>query len=465
MKKFFDGLKLFQKAYDATRHQILISLLLLLFITAIFAVLMWIAESGVNNNFDFWDALVWTFVKYVEDPADVAVSPVTLLGKIVGTLVGVLGIAIFAVPTGLIGSGLIDAMDDERHEKEIEKNYLRLRKAFRRVANKTLRVHLNTLPDKGGKNFAVMTFVPQYVPASRVQIRQGMDLKDLFEVCERYPEFRMKNLAEAMSLEDRPDDRYVVSTCAINTSYGCCIDRGSKVTIVCPVGFSDTGTGWFCYYLAKFGGFNYVCKELEVDADELDSFINLSDEPLYDKKTREEHMKAKDKYALKILDIKEKRRADFIADIKKLNRGEDSWIIMVAAHIKSSDNCTDFHFTHSRKDGAQSTLNNIETYSRMFTRFSEEMLRDLKLTSVDASQRYPFLKKNIAYRLREKEGLKCNLFSLHPSTDLMIFDIKKMLYAYRMAIIFSEELDNGKGVEQSDVKDFSSTIFGFIENQ
>jgi hypothetical protein len=138
---------------------------------------------------------------------------------------------------------------------------------------------------------------------------------------------------------------------------------------------------------------------------------------------------------------------------------------MVAAHIKSSDNCTDFHFVHSRKDGAQSTLNNVETYSRMFTRFSEEMLRDLKLTSVDASQRYPFLKKNIAYRLREKEGLKCNLFSLRPSTDLMIFDIKKMLYAYRMAIIFSEELDNGKGVDQRDVKDFSSSIFGFMENQ
>jgi hypothetical protein len=225
------------------------------------------------------------------------------------------------------------------------------------------------------------------------------------------------------------------------------------------------GTGWFSYYLAKLGGFNYVCKELEVDADELDSFFNMSDEPLYDKKTREEHMKAKDNHALMVLDEKEKRRADFIADIKKLNRGEDSWIISIIAHIKSSENPVDFHFTHSRKDGSQSTLNDVETYNRLFTRFSEEMQRDLGLISVDASQRFPFLKKNIAYRLIDKEGLKCNLFSLRPSTNLMIFDLKKMLYAYRMSNIFSEELDNGKWIERRDVEDFSSSIFGYMENR
>ena len=460
----FSGIHLFVRAYNTTKHQIGVSLKVLALVTLGFATLLFFAEHSVNEEYNFWDALVWTFVKYVEDPADIVSGPLTIPGKIIGTLVGVLGIAIFAVPAGLIGSGLMDAMETERHDKEVENNYHRLRKAFRRETNRSLRAHLNTLPDKGGKAFAKLNVVPQYVPASRVQIRQGMDIKDVFEVCERYPEFRMKNLAEALSEEDRPEDRFVVSTFPMNTSYGCCIDRGSKVTIVCPVGFSEVGTGWFSYYLAKFGGFNYVCKELEVDADELDSFYNMSEEPLYDKKKREEYVKSKNKHAIRIIEEKEKRRADFIADIKKMNRGEDSWIIMVAAQIKSSENGTDFHFAHCKKDGSQSTLNDCEAYKRLFARFDEEMKGDLGLTSVDASQRFPFISKNLAYRLQGKEGLKCSVFALRPSTQLMIFDIKKLLYAYRAASIFSEELDNGKGVEKIDAEDFASSLFGYSEN-
>ena len=277
-------MSLFVKAYQTTKHQMWASVKVLVLITFVFAILLYIAEHSVNNEFSFIDALVWTFVKYVEDPADVTTSPSTILGQIVGTLVGVLGIAIFAVPAGLIGSGLMDAMEDERHERDIADYRKRLRKTFRREMNKSLRGYLNTRPAKGGESLAKLNFVPQFVPVSRLQIRQGLDIKDIFEVCNKYPEFRLKNLAEAISDEERPEDRFVVNTFPANTSYGCCIDRGSKVTILCPTGFSEVGTGWFCYYLAKLGGFNYVCKEMEVDVDELDSFYNMSDAPLYDKK-------------------------------------------------------------------------------------------------------------------------------------------------------------------------------------
>ena len=435
-----------------------------MFVTIVFAILMWIAESRTNADFGFIDALVWTFVKYVDDPADVTSSPVTLFGQVVGTLVGVLGIAIFAVPAGLIGSGLMDAMDEERHEKEVEGNYRRLCKVFRREVNKSLRTYLNTLPDKGGAAFAKLNFVPQYVPVSRVQIRQGLDVKNVFEVCERHPELRIKNLAEAMSEEDCPDDRFVLSTFPMNSSYGCCIDRRSKVTIVCPVGFSEVGTGWFCYYLAKFGGFNFVCKELEVDSDELDSFYNMADEPLYEKKTRAQ-IPSKDKAAHAVLDEKEKRRREFLADIKSLNSGAGSWVIMIAAHLKHSENRDDFHFAYSKKDGTAPTVDDVATYGRFLTRFNEVMGQGLGMTAVDASPRFPFVSKNLAYRLRDKEGMECNVFALRPSTELMIFDAKKMLYAYSMAGVISEVFDDGKGIEPADVDDFATTGFGYAENR
>ena len=78
---------------------------MLALVTMLFAIALFIAEHSACPDYSFWDALVWTFVKYVEDPADIVSPPVTVLGQVIGTLVGVLGIAIFAVPAGFIGSG------------------------------------------------------------------------------------------------------------------------------------------------------------------------------------------------------------------------------------------------------------------------------------------------------------------------------------------------------------------------
>ena len=73
------------------------SLKVLAIVSMIFALALFLAERPSNPDYSFWDSLVWTFVKYVEDPADIVDAPVTVFGKIIGTLVGVLGIAIFAV--------------------------------------------------------------------------------------------------------------------------------------------------------------------------------------------------------------------------------------------------------------------------------------------------------------------------------------------------------------------------------
>lgn len=119
MHRLFTGFGLFGKAYRATHHEIWASLKVLAIITIVFAIAMFLAERSSNPDFSFWDALVWTFVKYVEDPADITEAPVTMIGKIIGTLVGVLGIAIFAVPAGLIGSGMMDAMSEDKREEEL----------------------------------------------------------------------------------------------------------------------------------------------------------------------------------------------------------------------------------------------------------------------------------------------------------------------------------------------------------
>ncbi len=457
-----NGMQLFGKAFRATRREIWVSLKVLALVTLLFTIAMFVAEHRQNPEFSFWDALVWTFVKYVEDPADIVEAPVTLVGKIVGTLVGVLGIAIFAVPAGLIGSGLMDAMAGEKREKELEDYRRRMHKSFRRTIDKNLRAYLNSLPDKGGEKLKKMNFVPQRIPVSRIQLRQGIDMKDIFDICRSFPEFRLKNLAEAISEEEHPEDRFVVEHYPLNRPYGCCINRQSKVTIVATSSFAECGTGWFTFYLAKFGGFNYVSKDIEVDPDELDSFYNLSDEPLYEKRPRSAYDDKKDKEAWTILDKKEFNRQAFLDDLRTLVKGEDSWVILMTTHIKSSANPVDFHFASARKDGSDSTITNELLYQKVCQQFAEIMNRDYALTSDLQTKRYPLTKNNLGYKLRQK-GILCNTFVLRPSCAIVNFDSRNLLVAFRIAQLLSEHLDAGRGITDEDAKDLSNTCFGYHE--
>lgn len=457
--KILSDFNLFGRAYRATSHEIWVSVKLLLVVTVCFAVVLFLAESTTNDGYTFWDALVWTFVKYVEDPAEIVSAPVTVVGKVVGTLVGVLGIAIFAVPAGLIGSGLMEAMDENKREKELDEYYRRVRKAFRRGANKSLRTYLNSLPDKGGEAFSRLNFVPQRIPVARLQVRQGMDMKDIFEVCRKYPDLCLKNLAEAT--ENTADDLFVVEMFPKNRSYGCSIGRGSKVTIVCPTGYSDLGIGWYGYYLAKLGGFNYVCKSIEADADELDSFYNMSEEPLYNKQTRAEYGK-NDREALKMLDRKEHMRTEYLGDIHALGGAKDSWVIILADHLKNGENTFDLHFASALNDGTGQTVQNTALYKALYEALSTMAAGEFGMPCTPQSARYPLLKKNVAYRL-QREGLQGNVFVLRPSTQLVNFEDNKLLVALRMAQVISRQLDGAKGISEKDIADFATPGYGFME--
>ena len=435
-----NGIQLFGKAFRATRREIWASLKVLAIVTIVFATAMFLAERLSNPNYTFWDALVWTFVKYVDDPADIGDAPVTVFGKVVGTLVGVLGIAIFAVPAGLIGSGLMDAMAEEKREKQLMDYRYRMCKSFRRTVDKTLRGYLNSLPDGGGEAFKKLYFVPQRIPLARIQLRQGIDTKDIFDVCQQFPEFRLKNLADAISEEGHPEDRFVVEHYPLNRPYGYAINRQSRVTIVSTSSSAENGTGWFSYYLAKFGGFNFVSKDIEVDPDELDSFYNLADKPVSDQQAT--------------------NRKAFLDDLKEMVTTEDSWVILFTAHIKSSMNKVDFHFADAKKDGSESTVIQQDNYQTLCQQLTEMLYKDYALESDLRSQRYPLTKNNLGYRLQQK-GIVCNTFVLRPSCDIINFDNRRLLIAYRIATVISHQLDGGRGIQPDDVKDFKETGFGY----
>ena len=458
MHRLFSGFSLFSRAYQVTRREIWVSVRILILVTCCFALAMYLAEHSHNADYSLWDAFVWTFVKYVEDPADIVDPPATIFGKIVGTLVGVLGIAIFAVPAGLIGTGLMEAMTDEQRETELKAFRRRMQKAFRRKADPSFRQHLGTLPDGGGEQLRVVNVVPQRVKVARMQVRQGMDLKDIIDTCREFPEFRLKNLAEARAEEDDAADRFVVEHFPLNRSYGCCINRQSRVTIVCTSSFDELGSGWFTYYMAKFGGFNYISKEVEVDTDELDSFYNLSPEPLYDKRPASAYT-AHDKEALRILGEKQRRRDDFLHDVRAAV-GSGSWVIIVTTHLKNSMNTFDFHLADSLKDASTSTISDRAAYDELCQQFAATIQLRFGLSTVSPSPRYPLMKKNLGFRIREMQP-DANSFVIRPSTDLVNFNPQNLAIAYEMAQVIGRLFAPGCGMTEADAQDLRQTGFGY----
>ena len=456
----YSGISLFKTAFMNTRRQICVSGVFLVAITCVLTVILYLAESRVDPDFGLWDAIIWPYEKYLGDPGKVVDDPLmSPIGKFIGTLVGIMGVAIFAVPAGLIGSGLTDAMDEEKREDELNGFRRRMEKAFRRSANKGLREYLNVLPDGGGEVMKALNIVPQRVKVAKMQTRQGMDMNDIIDTCNKFPEFRLKNLADAHSDEDDAEDRFVIEHFPLNRSYGCFVNRGSKVTIVCTGSFDEVGMGWFTYYLAKMGGFNYISKELEVDTDELDSFYNLSEKPLYDKKTLSEYDEKRDKEAVEILEEKQARRDEFFNDMKEVVH-DGSWVIIITEHLKTKENQTDFHFAYSQKGGANTTINDMEAYQHLFEQFDAAMKTDFGLDSVIASPRYPLLKKNLGYSIR-KDIADANVLILRPSSEIVNFNDRKLAIAYCMASVISQQLDGGRGIQPDDVKDFKETGFGY----
>jgi len=436
--RYMNAFRFLGEAFRSKKKELLVSLEFLTVITIALSFILYLVEHEVNPEIgDGWKSIVWAFAKYIGDPGKVADMPlVTPAGQVIAFLVGILGIAIFAVPIGLLSSGFLDAMDQEKRAEELKDFLGRMRTAFRRGGNKGLREYLNTLPDGGGDRFKVINVVPQRRPVSHLQVTRGMTLDDIIETCNEYDAFRLKNLTAALSDEELAADRFIVEHFPLNRPYGCCINRGSKVTIVCPTGYSEVGIGWFCYYLAKFGGFNYICKEIEAESSEPDSFFNLSPKPL---------------------DVQKANREAFLKD---LDTTASKWVIIIVEHLKDSVNQVDFHFSDARKDGSAVTVVDQVAYKAFAELFATDMKEQFDLETVTCSKRYPLLKKNLAYTLQQTHP-ETNTFVLRPSSELINFNSSNLAIAFRIAQLLSDQFDDGRGITETDLADLNAKKIGY----
>ena len=311
--RYMKAFNILSRAIKSKKQEMMVSLQFLAIVTLILSFILFFveheAQPDVYNN--GWKSVVWAFAQYIGDPGGFAETPpISFIGRLIACAIGILGIAIFAVPAGLIGSAFTDVMDDDRHEEEIKENKEKLHLSFERKLCRYTRLQI----------------APLNLSIQEIMARMRMTENDIIEAVDNSENFRIINLAATVPVDDRPVDKLAIEHFIVNRPYGCMIDRGSKVTIVSPSSLVDPVIGAYSYYFAKLGGFNYVSRELGELRPYKSYYLYNPDTPGVN---------------------------EYMADIEALSAKEGSWVVtlLAASGANEPELPTQIHLTYGGKKG------------------------------------------------------------------------------------------------------------------
>lgn len=350
--RYMKAFSILSKALRSKKDEMIVSLQFLTIVTLILSFILFFVENEaqpeVYNN--GWKSVVWSFAQYIGDPGNFAdTPPITFTGRIIACIIGILGIAIFAVPAGLIGSGFSDAMEEDNKKNEIKENISKIHLAFERKLDRLTRFQI----------------VPQHRSICDIQARLGLKSDEIFDAVEASENFRIINLASTQTIDEHPQDKLAIEHFILNRPYGYCIDRGSKITIVSATSFIEPAIGNFSYYLAQIGGFNYISREVGVKIP-YSSYLSFEN-----KYTKEENLAA------------------FMEDLESLTTRDGAWTLstLVASGANEPAYPTIFHFSAGGKKGDESfegdnlVVKDIETYRNLYEDLSLSLEEEFDMKS------------------------------------------------------------------------------------
>lgn len=413
---------LLQQAFLKTKSQLLVTFELMLVLLLVLSFILYLAEHFAQPNVykHFPTSLLWTFVKCIQDPGEMAPpKPITLLGRIVANVIGLLGVAVFAIPAGIVSSGFIGAMEEEQQAIQIHENIKTLHLAFERKLDRPTGYQI----------------APKYISITEIQARLGLKEDEILDAVRNNDHYRLINVGVTQTAEEHPQDMLAVELYTLNTVYGQCIDRGSKVTIFSPSNIVDPIMGWWSYYLAMIGGFNYISRELGQTRPYL-SYYTYKPE----------------------LNIP--GNTEFMEDMNYLANASDSWVftLMPSSGQFEPNYPTQFHFGYGLKKGETAfsnpniTLNDTLAFDAFYHSLSDVLENRYSLCA--DKQKY-HNNSNPALFARHLEN-KVNAVSLRVAWSVICWDMRAIKIARDIAECINKEilhLEGNPDVPELKVKD------------
>ena len=410
--RYMRSFKLLAKAFQSKKEELWVSVQFLTIVTVILSFVLFFYEHQAQP--EVYDngivSVVWAFAQYIGDPGGFAETPpITIVGRLIACAIGVLGIAIFAVPAGLIGAGFTEAMADDKKERVIAENRKRLQSAFERKLDRPT-------------GFQV---VPQHLSICDIQARVGLKGDDIFDAVQASDNFRLINLAVTQTIDEHPQDKLAVENFIVNRPYGCCIDRGSKITIVSPSSLADPCIGNFSYYLALIGGFNYISREIG-ELRPYRSYYSFAD-----RYNHEENLPL------------------FMEDLERLTSREGSWTLtpLVASGANEPAYPTIFHFSaggakgDERFEGENLIVKDMQAYRAFYEDVTSVLDKNFGLTS-DYQRYHNVTSPNVFARKYEAGKGSENNIVLRIAWSACLWDSRRIVIAKTLADALNRHFEN-----------------------
>ena len=116
--RYSNSLRMLIDVMKKCKEELVITLSVLSFLIVISSSLMYYVENAAQpDKFSSIPAAMWWAVATLTTVGYGDIMPATAAGKVFGAVIAILGIAMFALPTGIIGAGFTGELDRRRHPR------------------------------------------------------------------------------------------------------------------------------------------------------------------------------------------------------------------------------------------------------------------------------------------------------------------------------------------------------------
>lgn len=116
--RYYSSLNLIKKVLKSKKEELILSTSLMILLLVVSSSVLYYCENSVQPEaFSSILATMWWAVATLTTVGYGDMYPITLLSKLFASVIAILGIGMFALPTGILGAGFVEAIQEARKPK------------------------------------------------------------------------------------------------------------------------------------------------------------------------------------------------------------------------------------------------------------------------------------------------------------------------------------------------------------
>lgn len=226
--------------------ELILSMQIVIFLTVILSALLYhIENSAQPNNFgDIVDAFVWSLSKFIGGVGGYGdFEPITFWGQVMATIVGLLGIALFAVPAGIIGAGFVEEIEAIKADEDLKEKNEKLLTAFN-YENQAAAI-------KNKRLIGLSHIRRRFIKLSSAEFKITLSRADLISIADKGKGIKLSTV----------NDIEVIQSFDENSIYGTYNNKKSNITIISSSSATQQYLGHFTYAMSEYLNANYISSE------------------------------------------------------------------------------------------------------------------------------------------------------------------------------------------------------------